>query len=50
MAWGQPIGPTVVQAGGADAVRAWEAHRSSNNTEAMVKAREEFDRLMEIAS
>lgn len=51
MAWGEPMGPSVVQAAKrlADAVRAWEANRSSNNTEAMVAARKEFDRLMEIA-
>lgn len=52
MGWGEEIGPTVVAAGKrlADAVRAWEANRSSNNTEAMVAARREFDRLMEVAS
>lgn len=52
MGWGQEIGPTVVAAGKrlADAVRLWEAKASTGNAEAMVEARKEFDRLLEIAS
>ena len=52
MGWGSELGPTLVQAGKrlAEAVRAYEQRATSANHEAMVAARQEFDRLMEIAS
>jgi len=45
------MGPTVIGAGRrlAEAVKAFEALPSSNNKERMFAARQEFDRLLEIA-